>query len=72
LGGGDAGEEGHGTALREAAENDARRGNTGGDFGGNEGVEVLLGFKDTRLVLACLEIVEAKLLRCFSIHPTSN
>ena len=39
----DTGEYGHGSPLGKTADDDAGTGNTGGNFGGNEAVEIGLG-----------------------------
>lgn len=60
---GDAGEQGHGGALAEAADDDAVGGHAAlGDFGVDQLVDVLAGVENARLVFARLQRVESFLL----------
>ena len=54
-------EEGHGAALREAAEDDARGLDALGRLGAHEGEEVLFGAQDAGFVVRGAEVVELRL-----------
>ena len=62
LGGGNAGEEGDGAALGEAAEDDAGGGYALIYFFFYEGVEIVAGFEDAGLVVGLGEVVEGFLV----------
>ena len=59
--GGYAGEQRHGTALGEAAEDDSGGGNPGGDFGGEKVVEQAARAEDAGLVVRVFEVFECRL-----------